>query len=96
MFTYSALDKVVFTCDFLGTHYCEPYIYDCKINPKHLNAYLIEAKNYYDAIFSPFADHVVYGIKQLEKLSIDYACVSHGPILNKNCQLPTIMKLYKE
>ncbi len=28
MFTYLPEDKAVFTCDFLGAHYCEPYVYD--------------------------------------------------------------------
>lgn len=96
MFTYVEKDKVVFTCDFLGSHYCEPYVFDYKMNNKHIDAYLGEVRNYYEAIFSPFMSHVVYGLEKLSKLKIDYACVSHGPILTKQSQLPNILKFYEE
>lgn len=96
MFTYIEKDKTIFTCDFLGTHYCEPYVFDYKMNQKHLNAFYSEVKNYYDAIFSPFTNHVIYGLEQLKKLDIDYACVSHGPILTQKCELPKIINKYKE
>ena len=28
MFTYVPEDKILFSCDFLGAHYCEPRVYD--------------------------------------------------------------------
>ena len=31
IFTYLPEDKVVFTCDFLGAHYCEPLVWDNKV-----------------------------------------------------------------
>lgn len=96
MFTYCEVDKVVFTCDFLGSHYCEPYVFDFKMNQKHIKAFHCESKNYYDAIFSPFTQHVIYGLNKLNDLDIDYACVSHGPILTKNGQLQIIKKFYHE
>ena len=31
MFTYLPEDRLVFTCDFLGSHYCEPYLWDYRM-----------------------------------------------------------------
>ena len=28
MFTYLAAEKLAFTCDFLGAHYCQPTVTD--------------------------------------------------------------------
>ena len=42
MFTYFAKDKVLFTCDFLGAHFCEPTVFDynIKYEQEYLSALL--------------------------------------------------------
>jgi flavorubredoxin len=66
------------------------------MNQKHNKEFLSEVKNYYDAIFSPFIKDVKYGLNKLKEIDIDFACVSHGPILTKGCKLEKIVSLYDE
>lgn len=92
MFTYLREQKTVFTCDFLGSHYCEPAIIDEDITYPH--AYWSAFENYYTAIMGPFKKFVFEGIKKLEALDFDMICTSHGPVLKKN--IAKTMQLYKE
>jgi Uncharacterized flavoproteins len=82
MFTYLEDEGVLFTCDFLGAHYCEPYVFDYKI--KFDDKYQLALKNYYDAIFGPFKNYVVDGLNKICDLKFDFVCTSHGPVLTKN------------
>lgn len=94
MFTYLKEDKVIFTCDFLGCHFCEVQMFDHKI--KDLNKYLESLKYYYDAIFSPFAPYVLQGLDKIKDLDIDMVCPSHGPILSKECLLKNAVESYRK
>ena len=49
MFTWDAADKVAFTCDFLGCHFCEPTMLDRNIHDK--SAYEGERAYYYQGHF---------------------------------------------
>ncbi len=92
MFTWVPDMKVLFTCDFFGSHYCEPQIMDTKITyPK---AYYTALKGYYDAIFGPFKPYVLKGLDKIKDLDIEYACTSHGPVLTKNGLLDEVKALY--
>lgn len=92
MFTYSVTDKVLFPCDFLGTHFCEPTMYDT--NMHYEKQFLVSIKNYYDAIFSPFKPFVLKGLEKIKDLEIEFACPSHGPILTKNGLLNYVKENY--
>lgn len=91
MFTYLEADKLVFTCDFLGSHYCETGILDTRI--KYPEYYERAFKHYYEAIFSPFKKFVLAGLEKLEKLDFDMVCPSHGPVLTHYAR--TNMEKYK-
>ena len=93
MFTYLEDEKILFTCDFLGAHYCEPYIFDYKI--KFDDKYELALKNYFDAIFGPFKKYVVDGLEKISDIEIDFACTSHGPVLTKN-KLSFVIEKYKQ
>lgn len=93
MFTYVEEDKAVFTCDFLGAHYCEPTMIDQKVRYK--DKYEDAAKYYFDCIFGPFKPYVQKGLDKLSNLSFDYACPSHGPILTKEGCLSYVTKMYE-
>ena len=81
MFTYVEQDKVLFSCDFLGCHFCEPRMYDTRIlYPREFEDAF---SYYYDVIFGPFNQYVQKGLEKIEKLAIDYICPSHGPILTE-------------
>lgn len=92
MFTYIPEQKTVFTCDFLGCHYCEPLLTDDEITyPK---AYDESFAYYYLAIFGPFKKFVIDGLDHLEKLDFDMVCTSHGPVLKNGFK--KAMELYRE
>ncbi len=84
MFTYIASDKLAFTCDFLGAHYCEPSMMDTSVT--YPDKYAGEFLNYYISIFSPFKKFVLAGLDKLDKLDVDTVCTSHGPILTESIQ----------
>lgn len=93
MFTWLPEEKMLFSCDFLGAHYCEPLLYDHKVT--YPQQYLESSKYYYDCIFAPFPEYVLKGLEKIEGLDIEYACVSHGPILTKGGLLREVMDKYR-
>lgn len=92
MFTYVKSKKTVFTCDFLGAHYCEPKMTDDDLT--YPEAYWNSFKNYYTAIMGPFKKFVLDGLNKLSALDFDMVCTSHGPVL-KN-EYPKAIELYRE
>lgn len=84
MFTYLESDKMLFSCDFLGAHYCEPTMMDTKI--KYPEQYEEAFKYYFDAIFGPFKKSVLEGLDKIKDLDIDTICTSHGPILTEKIE----------
>lgn len=92
MFTYVKEKKLVFTCDMLGCHYCEPRLFDKFIS--YPNAYNYSFDYYYEAIFSPFKEYVLSGIEKLEALDVEIACPSHGPVLVEGYK--NALQKYKE
>ena len=81
MFTYFAKDKILFTCDFLGAHFCEPTVFD--YNVKYPIEYNQSFREYYNAIFAPFKPYVLSGLDKIKDIDFEIACPSHGPILTK-------------
>lgn len=92
MFTHIQEDKLLFSCDFLGTHYAEPKVMDRYI--KYKEKYDESLINYYKAIFGPFKQYVLDGIEKIKDLQIDTICTSHGPVLQK--YLNEVVEKYKE
>lgn len=81
MFTWDSADKTLFTCDFLGCHYCEPTMLDTKIHDK--TAYQMEFYNYYSCIFGPFPTYVQAGLDKIPA-GVELVCPSHGPCLTES------------
>lgn len=83
MFTWYEDERLLFTCDFLGAHYCESRYFDTFAKP----AFYEEAfAYYYDCIFSPFKSYVLAGLDKIQDLPCRYICPSHGPILTKDLE----------
>lgn len=79
MFTYLKADKVLFSCDVFGSHFCEPCVLDKYVkNPDILRG---ERWNYYNCIFGPFKRFVLNGLERIKDLEIAMICPSHGPVL---------------
>ena len=92
MFTYLEEDKILFSCDFLGAHYCEPGVLDEHI--VYPDAYESALKYYFDCIFGPFLPWVRKGLEKLAPLEIDMACTSHGPVLTRGGRLENALEKY--
>jgi NADH oxidase (H2O-forming) len=79
MFTYLVEDRVLFTCDFFGAHYCSDEMFS-DFSDDYLNSF----RYYFDVILKPFSR---FGMRALEKISgleIDVICPGHGPVHKDN------------
>jgi flavorubredoxin len=78
MSTYLAEDKILFPCDFFGSHLAtsslfvedEPMVYE-------------GAKRYYAEIMMPFRTPIKNNLKKLESLDIQIIAPSHGPVYQR-------------
>ncbi|MGA2172307.1 MAG: FprA family A-type flavoprotein [Sedimentisphaerales bacterium] len=76
--TYLPEDKILFPCDFFGSHLAasglfvedEPMVYEC-------------AKRYYAEIMMPFRSPIKNNLKKLEPLAIEMIAPSHGPVYQR-------------
>jgi len=75
MSTYLVEDKILFSCDFFGSHLATSELF---VNDK---AKVYEAaKRYYAEIMMPFRNFIKGNTQKIEKLEIDIIAPSHGPI----------------
>jgi flavorubredoxin len=79
IYTYLVEDKVLFTCDSFGAHYCS-----YEMNDELTGEYLDAFKYYFDVILKPFSRFMVKAIDRIRPLEINCICPGHGPILRKN------------
>jgi flavorubredoxin len=78
MFTYLAEERILFTCDFLGSHLAtsdlfavdEPTVYR-------------SAKRYYAEIMMPFRSSINRHLARIGELAVDIIAPSHGPLYNR-------------
>ena len=79
MYTYLAEEKILFTCDSFGAHYCHKYMFDDQVGD------FDEAfKYYFDVILKPFSKFMLKAIERLRELDIHVIAPGHGPILRSN------------
>jgi flavorubredoxin len=86
MVTYLQEDKIVFSCDFFGSHLATSKLYAEKDIYK-------AAKKYYAEIMMPFRKIIPNNLKKLNNLEINIIAPSHGP-LYKNPEF--IIDAYKD
>lgn len=79
IYTYLEDEKILFTCDSFGSHYCSEEMYDDKVGN------FDEAfKYYFDVILKPFSKFMLKAIEKIRPLEINAVCTGHGPILRSN------------
>ena len=78
MLTYLKEDKILFTCDFFGSHLATSKIFADE-NERIYDA----AKRYYAEIMMPFRSKIIEHIRKIENLEIKMIAPSHGPIYRK-------------
>ncbi|MGC8581307.1 MAG: FprA family A-type flavoprotein [Thermoplasmata archaeon] len=89
MFTYLKEDHILFSCDFLGSHFCNENIF----NDESMD-FSYSFQHYYNSIMRPFKQHIIKAIDKIEKKQIDIVAPSHGPILRNDPY--SYIKKYKE
>jgi flavorubredoxin len=75
--TYLREDKILFSCDFFGSHFATSDLFACC----EIKLYS-GAKRYYAEIMMPFRKLIQGHLKKLEKYEIKYIAASHGPVYN--------------
>jgi len=76
IYTYVEEDKVLFTCDSFGAHFCHPGMFDDEVGD-----YNDSFQYYFDVILKPFSQFMVKAIEKIKPLEIRCICPGHGPIL---------------
>jgi flavorubredoxin len=86
MVTYLIQDKILFSCDFFGSHIATTDIFNT-------DNFYIPAKRYYAEIMSPFRNNVRNNLEKVRKIDPEIIAPSHGVIyLNPE----KIMNAYSE
>jgi NADH oxidase (H2O-forming) len=79
IYTYLQEDKILFTCDSFGAHYCSPELYS-SFTSEYADAY----KYYFDVILKPFSRFMLKAVDRIRNLEINYLCTGHGPVHSEN------------
>lgn len=74
MFTYLSEDKILFSCDFFGSHVAQG-LYDDEIDDL-----LVFAQRYFGEIMMPYSFNAQKGMEKIKGLEIKLIAPSHGPI----------------
>ena len=88
MSTYLMEDKILFSCDFFGSHVATSYTF-----AKYYDKVYHEAKRYYAEIMMPFRNFIEKNIKKIREKEIKMIAPSHGPVFDDP---EYIIKAYEE
>jgi len=75
IYTLLEEDKVLFTCDSFGAHYCSENMFS-----NFDETYTRSFKYYFDVILKPFSRFMIRAIDFIKPLDVDFICTGHGPI----------------
>ena len=88
MSTYLVEDRILFSCDFFGSHLATSDLF------APADGSVIEpAKRYYAEIMMPFRKHIVKNMETVDGLDIAMVAPSHGPIHDRPA---TILDAYRD
>ena len=81
IYTYLEEDKILFTCDSFGSHFCDEKMFDDEVGDYH-DAF----RYYFDVILKPFSKFMLKAIDKIDALDISMICPGHGPLLRSSWQ----------
>jgi flavorubredoxin len=84
IFTLLVEDRILFTCDSFGAHYCSSEMFS-RFNDEYTAAF----KYYFDVIMKPFSRFMIKAVERIKPLEIDFICPGHGPIHHENWKTAT-------
>ena len=76
-FTWLREEKVLFTCDFLGSHLATADLYSDR------DEVLAGARRYYAEIMMPFRPSIVKHLQKLDSMDLELIAPTHGPVYKK-------------
>ena len=76
IYAYLVEDKLLFTCDSFGAHFCDEAMFDDLVGD-----YTEAFRYYFNVILRPFSQFMVKAIEKIRLLDIVMVCPGHGPIL---------------
>jgi flavorubredoxin len=79
IYTYLEEEKILFTCDSFGAHFCHDEMFDDLVGD-----YSEPFKYYFDVILRPFSKFMLKAIEKIKPLDINIICSGHGPILRSS------------
>ena len=79
MYSFLEEEKVLFTCDSFGAHYCSEEMYS-----DFSEAYTRAFKYYFDVIMKPFSRFMTRAIDLIKPLDLELICPGHGPVHRQN------------
>jgi flavorubredoxin len=86
MVTYLKEDRILFTCDFFGSHLATSDLYVTDEGQVHE-----AARRYYAEIMMPFHTNIEKNLEKLQSYAVDVIAPSHGPMYNNP---EFILKMY--
>jgi len=78
MVTYLREDRVLFSCDFFGSHLAQTALY-----VQNEGQVYESAKRYFGEIMMPFRTNIKKNMERLKSYSIDIIAPSHGPVYDR-------------
>jgi len=81
MFTWLEEDRVLFTCDMFGAHYCSEEMFN-----DFSENYFRSFRYYFDVILRPFSKFALKAIDKIKPLDIKFICPGHGPVHHRDIQ----------
>jgi flavorubredoxin len=79
IYTYLEDEKLLFTCDSFGAHYCDDRIFDDRV-PDYTESFVY----YFDVILRPYSKFMLKAIEKIKPLEIRMICPGHGPVLRSS------------
>jgi len=79
IYSYLEEDKLLFTCDSFGAHYCHEAMFD-DLAGNWDDAF----KYYFDVILKPFSKFMIKAIEKIRPLEISAVLPGHGPLLRSD------------
>ncbi len=73
IYTYIVEDKILFTCDSFGAHYCHAELFDDLVGD-----YQADFRYYFDVILKPYSKFMVKAIEKIRPLEISMIAPGHG------------------
>ena len=83
IYTLLVEDRVLFTCDSFGAHYCTEDIFSDFSN----DDYTASFRYYFDVILKPYSRFMIKAIESIMPLDFDIICPGHGPVHTDNASL---------